>query len=68
MKAGVILFHNYGDNADALEVGLSQNGDTLKGGVGELKHRAGIAVKYLKQDQSKSVQLVKFRSLELLNF
>ena len=31
MKAGVILFHNFGDTADALEVGLSQNGDTLKG-------------------------------------
>ena len=31
MRAGVILFYNFGDTADALEVGLSQNGDTLKG-------------------------------------
>ena len=31
MRAGVILFYNFGDTADALEVGLSQNGDCLKG-------------------------------------
>ena len=31
MRARVILFYNFGDTAEALEVGLHQNGVTLMG-------------------------------------